>query len=158
MIRIAQGINYLHSNLLIHRDIKPHNILIDHDHIPYISDFDTVKNTEMQSENTNDIGSIKYMSSKQFHGQNYSFPTDIFSFGQLIYFLYEKKNQLENGDYESFINKIENKSNIKLQNAPESILNIFKKCLKSDDKSRPTIKEIVEMLKNDLQSYYFLEL
>lgn len=42
MICIVQGVKYLHQNSLIHRDLKPLNIFVDHDFIPYLMDFDTI--------------------------------------------------------------------------------------------------------------------
>lgn len=43
ILRIYQGLSFLQSNNLIHRDIRPQNILIDRDNVAYISDFDTVR-------------------------------------------------------------------------------------------------------------------
>ena len=97
IIRIFEGIDYLHSNSLIHRDIKLSNILLDHDNILYISDFPTIrpinKEKEKQSEYTADIGSQPYMSPEQYKGNHdlISYPTDIYSFGMTIYYICEKK-------------------------------------------------------------------
>ena len=41
--RIFQGIEYLHKNSLIHRDIKPQNILVDHNFLTYISAFEKIR-------------------------------------------------------------------------------------------------------------------
>lgn len=71
IIRLFQCLDYLFQNSLIHRDIKPGNILIDHDFIPFISDFETVRNVNQEGDNstnekmTNDIGSCPYMSPEQ---------------------------------------------------------------------------------------------
>lgn len=127
--RILEGLIYLHSNMLIHRDIKPMNILIDHNFIPYISDFDTIRHpikggvsTETM---TNDVGSQFYSSPEQIRGDNVSYPSDIFSFGLIIYFLYEKKNMMTDlfiKDEKSILPLTNASTSLKLytKNAPKS--------------------------------------
>ena len=95
IIRISEGIKYLHSNQLIHNDLKLENILLDNNFIPYISDFPTIRHllTNEEKENnieyTKDIGSTIYISPEQYYGDDISYPTDVYSFGILTYFLYE---------------------------------------------------------------------
>lgn len=91
--RLLQGIKYLHTNSLIHRDLKPSNILLDHDFLPYISDFETIRHTIDENsdfEMSKEVGTLLYESPEQFKGKYVSFPTDIYSFGKIIYFLFEK--------------------------------------------------------------------
>lgn len=92
--RLFEAIEYLHINSLIDRDIKPLNIFINHNGLPFLSDYDTIRqiNDELTSEFTNDIGSPLYSSPEQDKNDNISFETDIYSFGLIIYYLFEKKD------------------------------------------------------------------
>lgn len=90
--RISQVIEYLHSNSLIHRDLKPFNILLDHDYLLYVVDFETIRHPCDNEEMTGDISPVKYMSPEQDIKTNVSFPSDIYSFGLIIYYLNEKKD------------------------------------------------------------------
>lgn len=95
IIRIYQAIEYLHSNSFVYRDLKPFNILLDNDYIPYLTDFDTIRhpsNDENVDQMTNDIGTSFYISPEQFNGKNISYPTDIFLFGLFVYYVIEKKD------------------------------------------------------------------
>ncbi|KAK8838052.1 hypothetical protein M9Y10_036002 [Tritrichomonas musculus] len=155
--RILQGIDYLHSNSLIHRDLKPSNILIDHDYIPYISDFETVRaideNDESQ-EMTNNIGSYLYSSPEQYEGSKVSFPTDIYSFGLIIYYLYAKENMLENNGSEMTDLKYRNILHLPndIENI-EKIESIYQKCVQYKAEERFTIKEIKSLLIIELDSF-----
>jgi len=43
ILRIAQGLCYLHGKNMLHRDLKPENVLLDKDFIPKIADFDLMR-------------------------------------------------------------------------------------------------------------------
>ena len=157
MLRIAQGIKYLHSNSLIHRDIKPSNIFIDHDHIPYLSDFDTIRKIDETTQVlTCDIGYICYTSPEQFYGNDYSFPTDIYSFGQIIYYLFEKKDNLIEANAFNILDVIRNYRIPDKCRIPRSIRDIFKRCISYEAKNRPTIDEVIDYLYEDANSFYYL--
>ena len=64
------------------------NILLDHDFLPYISDFETIRHTIDENSNfelSKDVGTLLYESPEQFSGKYVSFLTDIYSFGKIIY-------------------------------------------------------------------------
>ena len=81
--RIFLGIEYLHKNELIHRDLKPSNIFFDHDNLPYILDFETVKSIDNDSPMTYFFS--YYLSPEQKQGLKISYHTDIYSFGLIIF-------------------------------------------------------------------------
>lgn len=119
--RISQGIQYLHKNLLVHQDLQPSNILIDNDFNAYISDFETIREVNQTDPNscfTNNIGSPLYISPEQSRCEKLSFKTDIFSFGLIIYYVFEKEHLI----------KINNLASTK----PEEII-------KNKPEERPTI-------------------
>jgi len=85
---IASGIDYAHSMGIIHRDIKPDNILITKDFIPKITDFGIARLLDTSSTHDSAIiGSPSYMSPEQILGGPMDSTTDIFSFGVLIYYI-----------------------------------------------------------------------
>ena len=93
MLDSAKGIEYLHDNGILHRDIKCDNILIvslDEDiHInAKLTDFGSSRNLNMMMTNmtfTKGVGTPVYMAPEILNQQHYKKPADVFSFGVTIY-------------------------------------------------------------------------
>ena len=145
--RIFNGIEYLYKNHLLHRDIKPSSILIDHDNLAYISDFETIRTEDLtDGEFENDIGSLLYSSPEQDNGENISYPTDIYSFGLVIYFLFEKKHM-----YKSFDDKHRNVIQ-KMNKGSSNIQQIYENCVKYNPNDRMTHEQIKTILNKEFQN------
>lgn len=85
--QIAKGLQHAHINGIIHRDIKPHNILITDDDRVKIFDFGIAKHSE-SSTITNSgriIGSVHYFSPEQARGLTTDLRSDIYSLGIVMY-------------------------------------------------------------------------
>ena len=149
---MCQAIEYFYSNSLIHRDIKTQNILLDHDFIPYLSDFDTIKNigegdiksnSEIDKTMTYDLGSTMFASPEQLNGDLVSYPTDIYSFGKVINKLYEALN-----------NKSQNK--IFINDGLSKICNyLYNSCVKNVQKERLEIADIKIIIQKYIYSFEF---
>ena len=88
LAQVADGLNHAHTRGLVHRDIKPDNILIDNDRIPYVVDFGLALHEDEQSQHAGEIlGSPAYMSPEQFRGEAHHLDgrSDIWSLGVVLY-------------------------------------------------------------------------
>jgi serine/threonine-protein kinase len=87
--RIARAIDRAHQRGILHRDIKPDNILFDEDNNAYLADFGIVKLAESSTVFTqtgNILGTPAYMSPEQAQGQvKVDHRTDIYSLGVVFY-------------------------------------------------------------------------
>lgn len=85
--KVAEGLTYAHKKGLIHRDLKPDNILFDNEDNPFISDFGIAKLSNETGDLTknNPIGSPAYMSPEQAQGQDLDPRSDVYSLGVIIY-------------------------------------------------------------------------
>lgn len=85
--KIAQGLTYAHKKHVIHRDLKPDNILFDDNGDPFISDFGIAKLTESAGSLTGSgvIGTPAYMSPEQAQGTEIDSRSDIYGLGVIVY-------------------------------------------------------------------------
>ena len=82
-VQIANGLLHAHKNEVVHRDIKPQNILVTHDGSVKIADFGiarAAKATTLTS-NSNSMGSVHYFSPEQARGGFVDHKSDIYALG-----------------------------------------------------------------------------
>ena len=80
-IQVAQGIEAAHDQHIIHRDIKPQNMLISKDGKVKVADFGIARAVSSQTMNSTVVGSVHYVSPEQARGGFVDARTDIYSLG-----------------------------------------------------------------------------
>ncbi|MBR5229184.1 MAG: Stk1 family PASTA domain-containing Ser/Thr kinase [Firmicutes bacterium] len=87
--QIAAGLSSAHKKKIVHRDVKPHNILMDHEGTVKITDFGIAKavntGTIVNSKTSAVMGSVHYLSPEQAKGTFYDATSDIYSLGIVMY-------------------------------------------------------------------------
>ena len=86
--QIASALSLAHKNQIIHRDVKPHNILITTDGVAKLTDFGIAKAVSSSSalaETNKVIGSVHYFSPEQARGSYVDERSDIYSLGIVMY-------------------------------------------------------------------------
>lgn len=80
-IQMAQGMSAAHQQNIIHRDIKPQNIIISKDGKVKVADFGIARAASSDSQDLNAIGSVHYISPEQATGDAVDARSDIYSLG-----------------------------------------------------------------------------
>ena len=145
--QILLGLAYLHKEKhQIHRDIKPANILINADGIVKLTDFGISRTLEKSQAHTF-VGSRIYMSPERITGKKYSYPSDIWSVGLVIYELATGTQPYGGGnDFLSQITKIVEDPEPKLDENifSKELCDFFEKTIKKEEEKRATIDELLK--------------
>ena len=85
--QVALGLNYAHEHEIVHRDVKPSNIMVIRDGHVKITDFGIARmaSAAVRTQTGMVLGSPKYMSPEQVMGRTIDARSDIFSLGVMIY-------------------------------------------------------------------------
>src|SRR6185369_7975843 len=90
MATVARAVHYAHQHAVLHRDLKPGNILLDENGEPHVTDFGLAKLIEHQADLTMTgtvLGTPNYLSPEQGSGSRGQLTTasDVFSLGAILY-------------------------------------------------------------------------
>lgn len=84
-LQVCAGMDAAHSNDIVHRDIKPQNIIISREGKVKVTDFGIAKATSSNTISTNAMGSVHYTSPEQARGGFSDAKSDIYSLGITMY-------------------------------------------------------------------------
>ena len=155
MSQLTDGLSHAHEAYIIHRDIKPQNIMIEDNGLVKITDFGiamAINSTQLTQTNSV-MGSVHYLPPEQANGKGSTVKSDIYSLGILMYELLTGSVPFKGDNaVEIALKHMKEKiPSIRKQNPtiPQSVENIVLKATAKNPKNRyDTVKEMY----NDLQS------
>lgn len=153
MEQMLAAIAHAHANHLIHRDIKPHNILIRHDGVLKVTDFGIARAISSATiTHTNSVmGSVHYLSPEQARGGHVTYKSDIYSLGIVLYEMVTGVLPFSGDTAVSIaIKHLQNEvpsARNKVPSLPQSVENIIRKATVKDPLQR---YEAVQEMEEDL--------
>ncbi|EXB81112.1 putative receptor-like protein kinase [Morus notabilis] len=175
---IARGIEYLHRGCdmqILHFDIKPHNILLDENFIPKVSDFGLAKLCPLDNSivsMTAARGTIGYIAPELFYKNigGVSYKADVYSFGKLLTEMANKRSNAnananaEDSSEETYFplwiyDQISKGKDVEIEDATEEELKTVKKmiivalwCIQLKPCDRPSMNKVIDMLEAEFES------
>ena len=143
--QIIQGIKYIHSKGIVHRDIKLENILLDLNNIVKICDFGVGKLTQKGQKLMDQCGTPVYMAPEIIKGDGYEgFPVDVWSSGVALYIMLSGNipfNRDKTHDLQSAIMNLPYK---KIDDISDNANDLLQNILEKNPNKRLTPDEILE--------------
>lgn len=147
----ALGMSYLHSFDILHRDLKPGNILLDDYLFPKICDFGFSKDQKILSSKISVImGTTRFISPEILENYDYMKSGDVYAFGIFVYEIMMKKTAFEGCNEMNIMFQVMNENRPEMNNTiPESYKKLIEMCWQHDPQKRPTFEDIVKLLQSD---------
>ena len=154
-IQVSMGIEAAHNNHIIHRDIKPQNIMISKDGKVKVTDFGIAKAATSNTITSNVMGSVHYTSPEQARGGYSDEKSDIYSLGITMFEMLTGRVPF-NGEttVAIAIKHIQEELPSPREYVPEIPISVeqivFKCCQKSPDRRYQSMAELIDDLKQSL--------
>ncbi|XP_004308818.1 PREDICTED: probable receptor-like protein kinase At5g39020 [Fragaria vesca subsp. vesca] len=174
-VGVAQGIEYLHQGCemqILHFDIKPHNILLDENFVPKISDFGLAKLYPANNSIVSSMaarGTMGYIAPELFYKNigGVSYKADVYSFGMLLMEMASRRKNLNAYvDHSSQIyfpswvhDQYNEGKDLEIGDATAEEKKLIRKmivvalwCIQMKPSDRPSMKRVTQMLVGDVEN------
>lgn len=156
--QVCEAIEYAHSQKVIHRDLKPQNIMVMAGNQAKVMDFGLAKSFGMQSlrlsKTGQALGTPQYMSPEQADGKKLDYRTDIYSLGVILYKILTGRTPFEGDNIINILDQLANdKPRLPKEINPMIPSKLQAICMKCLEKAPEDRYETAQALTNDISLY-----
>ncbi|CAM3851361.1 serine/threonine-protein kinase [Kibdelosporangium persicum] len=149
-IGVAEALAYVHSKGIVHRDIKPGNVLLDAEGLPHLADFGLAKLLARSGITASDrlVGTAAYLSPEQVLGTEVGPPADIYGLGLILLECLTGEIEYPGLDAETVLARLNRRPRIP-DTIPQSLAETLDLMTRSTPGERPTAAECADLLRAD---------
>ncbi|KAL3383212.1 hypothetical protein AABB24_002619 [Solanum stoloniferum] len=147
-IDVSKGMNYLHQNNIIHRDLKAANLLMDENEVVKVADFGVARVKAQTGVMTAETGTYRWMAPEVIEHKPYDHKADVFSFGVVLWELLTGKIPYEYlTPLQAAIGVVQKGLRPTIpKHTPLKLAELLETCWQQDPTSRPDFSAIVDIL------------
>ncbi|MFJ9200634.1 serine/threonine-protein kinase [Streptomyces flaveolus] len=144
---LAQALAHAHDEGIVHRDVKPSNILLDASHRPYLTDFGISRLLDATTRTATGTltGTAAYLSPEQVLGRPVGRPADIYALGLVLLECLTGRLEYDGGPLEAAIARLHRRP-VLPQHLPDQLADVLRNMTDLDELNRPTAHDCAHVL------------
>ena len=143
---LAEALGAIHAASLVHRDLKPDNVLLAYDG-PRVIDFGIARVAGASTLTGTGVlmGTLAYMSPEQAIGQPVGAPSDVFSLASVLVFAATGRGPYGDGTQAELLYRVAHQVP-SLEGVPPQVRRLVEPCMAAEPERRPTTSDLIEHL------------
>ena len=145
---LADALAHVHANGVVHRDVKPGNVLLDGDGRAQLTDFGIARLVDATRVTATGlvVGTAAYMAPEQVRGEVVGPPADIYALGLVLLEAVTGRREFEGGALESAIARL-HRSPVVPASVPEPLASVVRRMTATDPADRPAASDVAAALR-----------
>jgi len=145
---LAEALAYVHANEIVHRDVKPSNILLDGEDTAYLADFGLARLTgATRLTGTGEMmGTAAYLAPEQVRGREVDCPADVYALGLVLLECLTGRPEYQGSDVESAVARLHRPPNVP-RDLPEDLARLLTRMTALTPRRRPTAAQCAQTLR-----------
>ncbi|KAK8894973.1 hypothetical protein M9Y10_023415 [Tritrichomonas musculus] len=148
--QVAEGMRFLHTNGIVHRDLKTMNILLDDTDTAKIADFGLAGMMKDKKELIGGVGTPHYTAPEVLERKRYGLKVDTYSYGVILWEMATRQIPFRDKTHQEIFDKVVNKQwRLPVNHIqPDSLKRLITRCWAQSPNDRPEFNEIVKLWKD----------
>ncbi|MCE6996145.1 protein kinase [Saccharothrix sp. S26] len=145
--RLSEALAYVHDRGVVHRDVKPSNILLDRSGVPYLADFGLAHLTGSTrfTRTGQVVGTPAYLAPEQVRGAGTDTAADVYALGLVLLECLTGRREYDGGDFEAAVARLHRPPDIP-SDLPADLVRLLSLMTSLSPRRRPTAHDCARAL------------